>query len=97
LLEDYGQRVQYSVFECRLDEQTLGELVHKLKPFAAENEDSIRVYRICQACLKKVIYSENRFPMCHCDPEQSEGEAISLFITPSLLRGLAPRNDNLFS
>gem|GEM_PF-5960775 len=24
------------------------------------------------------IYSENRFPMCHCDPERSEGEAISL-------------------
>ena len=55
LLEDYGQRVQYSVFECRLDEQTFQQLVHKLKPFAAGNEDSIRVYRICQACLKKVI------------------------------------------
>ena len=54
ILKDYGKRVQYSVFECRLDEKTLNKLLGKLKPFAKGN-DSIRVYQICEACLKKVI------------------------------------------
>lgn len=54
ILEDYGKRVQYSVFECRLDDKTLSKLLAKLKPFAKGN-DSIRVYQICEACLKKVI------------------------------------------
>lgn len=58
LLEDYGQRVQYSVFECRLDEKTLDKLLGKLKPFANSN-DSIRIYEICEACLKKVILLGN--------------------------------------
>lgn len=54
ILEDYGKRVQYSVFECRLDEKTLAELIDKLKPFPERN-DSIRVYQICEACLRRVI------------------------------------------
>ena len=29
----------------------------------------------------KEVYFENRFPMCHCDPERSEGEAISLSLS----------------
>ena len=29
----------------------------------------------------KEVCSENRFPMCHCDPERSEGEAISLSLS----------------
>ncbi len=54
LLEDYGRRVQYSVFECRLKDKTLDEMVGKLKPFG-EGGDSIRIYQICGSCLKKVI------------------------------------------
>ncbi len=54
LLEDYGQRVQYSVFECRLEDRTLDEMLGKLKPFG-EGSDSIRVYQICENCLKKVV------------------------------------------
>lgn len=53
-LEDYGKRVQYSVFECRLNEKTLAQLLDKLKPFPERN-DSIRVYQICEACLRRVI------------------------------------------
>jgi len=54
LLADYGKRVQYSVFECHLDASTLEKLVDQLKPFA-EGNDSIRVYQICDACLKKAV------------------------------------------
>ena len=38
LLADYGRRVQYSVFECRLDAKRLEKLVEKLKPFAEGND-----------------------------------------------------------
>jgi len=54
LLEDYGCRVQFSVFECRLKGNTLDELLDKLKPFAGST-DSIRIYQICEDCLKKVV------------------------------------------
>jgi CRISPR-associated protein Cas2 len=54
LLADYGKRVQYSVFECRLDVKTLEKLIARLKPFA-EGNDSIRMYQICDACLKKAV------------------------------------------
>jgi CRISPR-associated protein Cas2 len=54
ILEDYGKRVQYSVFECKLDDKTFTELLDKLKPFANGN-DSIRVYQLCESCLKRVI------------------------------------------
>ena len=54
LLMDYGKRVQYSVFECRVDEKTLDKIIASLKPFA-EGNDSIRFYPICGACLKNVV------------------------------------------
>jgi len=54
LLEDHGQRVQYSVFECRIDKRTLDRLLIKLRPFTDESE-SIRVYQMCGSCLKKII------------------------------------------
>jgi CRISPR-associated protein Cas2 len=54
ILADYGSRVQYSVFEFLIDGKTLDELVERLKPFP-EGGDSIRVYQICEGCLKKAI------------------------------------------
>jgi CRISPR-associated protein Cas2 len=54
LLADYGKRVQYSVFECRLDAKTLEKLIDQLEPFV-EGNDSIRVYQICESCLKKAV------------------------------------------
>ncbi|RCV63649.1 CRISPR-associated protein Cas2 [Methanophagales archaeon] len=54
VLADYGKRVQYSVFECRVDAKTLEKIITLLKPFA-EGNDSIRVYQLCNACVKKVV------------------------------------------
>ena len=54
VLADYGRRVQYSVFECRVDAKTLKKIIAMLTPFAKGN-DSIRVYQLCDACLKKVV------------------------------------------
>lgn len=53
-LKDYGKRVQYSVFECLLNEEKIKELEKAILPFFNQDEDSIRIYGLCQACSKNV-------------------------------------------
>lgn len=55
ILEGYGTRIQYSVFECRLDEQKYKELYGKLaKQTQNMTEGSIRFYTICGRCEGKI-------------------------------------------
>jgi CRISPR-associated protein Cas2 len=42
----YGQRVQNSVFECRVNETQFEQLVHRLRRIINEDEDSLRIYRL---------------------------------------------------
>ncbi|MEA3386550.1 MAG: CRISPR-associated endonuclease Cas2 [Thermodesulfobacteriota bacterium] len=49
-LLDFGDRVQYSVFEAKLDKKLLDKLVQKLIEIIEESEDSIRIYPLCAAC-----------------------------------------------
>ncbi len=51
-LENYGKRVQYSVFECELTESKLKKLYAKLLKLCAE-EGNIRIYMICENCRRK--------------------------------------------
>lgn len=44
--ERYGQRVQYSVFECRLDAILLQRLVSDLHAQIHPARDSVRIYRL---------------------------------------------------
>jgi len=53
LLKDYGQRVQYSVFECMLRPEDLKRLRQRLKPLLTPEEDDVRFYRLCETCLRK--------------------------------------------
>lgn len=50
VLETYGERVQKSVFDCRLNEQRLLELQDALRAVVDESEDSVRYYRLCTRC-----------------------------------------------
>ena len=52
-LENYGTRVQYSVFECNLQEDKLKEMCKILLSIIKDQEDSLRIYRLCDSCLKK--------------------------------------------
>ncbi len=54
LLEGYGKRVQYSVFECYLESRKLTELKKRLKPYFKEDEDSIRFYGMTQQSLPHI-------------------------------------------
>ncbi|GAB4520274.1 MAG: hypothetical protein Kow0047_31510 [Anaerolineae bacterium] len=54
-LEGYGQRVQYSVFECELRPSDLRKLKERLERLIEPDEDDIRFYTLCESCLDKVI------------------------------------------
>lgn len=53
-LEDYGARVQYSVFEVNLESKQVDKMRARLKKLIEESEDSVRFYTLCQACFKQV-------------------------------------------
>jgi len=53
-LLDYGDRVQYSVFECNLTHTQVLKLVKELKAIVNEGEDSLRIYRFCADCKQLV-------------------------------------------
>ena len=56
ILEGYGIRIQYSVFECRLTEKKYKELFGKLlELMAGAKEGSIRFYSICGNCEDKIL------------------------------------------
>lgn len=52
-LENYGTRVQESVFECPITDKEVEGLVTRLKRELASPENgSIRFYRLCADCMK---------------------------------------------
>ncbi len=53
LLEGYGKRVQYSVFECYLSLAKLKELQAKLLRFFKSDEDNIRFYFLSPSSLNQ--------------------------------------------
>jgi CRISPR-associated protein Cas2 len=53
-LKDFGRRVQYSVFECNLDERGLEELLGRLEFEIDRATDSCRLYRLCEGCVGEV-------------------------------------------
>lgn len=55
ILADYGDRVQYSVFELLLRKaEQLTEMERRLSRVVDTKEDSIRIYSLCASCLKRV-------------------------------------------
>lgn len=54
LLEGYGRRVQYSVFECVLSGVQYKELQQRLKKRVKASEDSVRFYPLSSPCLAQV-------------------------------------------
>ena len=53
-LLDFGDRVQYSVFECNLDGNLLDEMIARIEKTVDQDEDSVRVYALCAACERVI-------------------------------------------
>ncbi len=54
LMEGYGVRVQYSVFECILPINVFNKMIEKLEKVVDKTEDSVRIYRFCETCKKNI-------------------------------------------
>jgi CRISPR-associated protein Cas2 len=53
LLEGYGVRVNYSLFEVKITKTNLKKLLLKLLDIVDKKEDSVRFYHICKNCEEK--------------------------------------------
>jgi len=54
ILKDFGDRVQLSVFEARLEAGDLECLKRRLAGQVNPEEDSLRFYPLCAACVPRV-------------------------------------------
>lgn len=56
VLEGWGERVQYSVFECRLRAADVAKLGARLKTvLRTKANGSVRMYRVCDRCAAKSV------------------------------------------
>lgn len=55
ICEDYGVRVQYSIFECRLEETEFAGFWAKLVAVINKREDRIVAYKIDARCAKETL------------------------------------------
>ena len=62
LCENYGQRVQYSVFECLLDPVQWSELKFELEKAIDGQKDSLRYYFLGANWQKRVGHSGAKLP-----------------------------------
>lgn len=55
MLQNYGYRVQFSVFECDVKKQEFAELQARLEELIdPEADDSVRYYELCASCQRKI-------------------------------------------
>lgn len=55
ILEDFGDRVQYSVFEMEIERsEQLDEMQGRLNRVIDPASDSVRIYFLCQGCRTKI-------------------------------------------
>jgi len=62
LLDTYGNRVNYSVFEIELSEAKREALLHEieLRKLLNKKYDSLRFYHLCENCVPKSFDVANR-------------------------------------
>ena len=53
--EDYGLRVEYSVFECDLTVELFMHMWSRLCDIIDEDDDSLLAYRICGSCVQNIV------------------------------------------
>jgi len=53
-LLNYGTPVQYSVFECLVDDVELARMKKQVKRILRPRLDHVRYYYLCAACVKRI-------------------------------------------
>jgi CRISPR-associated protein Cas2 len=54
ILKDFGERVQYSVFEANLRPEQLIQLITRMTLLLHPEEDDMRLYPLCAACASTI-------------------------------------------
>ncbi len=52
--EDFGIRVEYSIFECDLSVEVFQRFWTRISEIAEPDEDKLLAYRICGSCVSKI-------------------------------------------
>ncbi len=53
-LKNFGTAVQRSVFELDLEHREVEEMMRQVEKLVEPEEDTVRLYRLCAACLSEV-------------------------------------------
>jgi CRISPR-associated protein Cas2 len=55
VLKKFGERIQFSVFECDLTKEQLLRMQHVLERIIKEDDqDSVHFYHLCDSCQRKI-------------------------------------------
>jgi len=54
ICEDYGLRVQYSVFECRLETHLFDQFWNELLATIDSATDRLVAYKVCGTCAREI-------------------------------------------
>jgi len=68
LCKAHGQRVQKSVFECKVDDMQLERFLFALRNVIHEDEDSLRIYRLREPYEKYMQELGKKLPYTLRDP-----------------------------
>lgn len=60
ILEKYGIRINYSVFECMLSDSDLIRIQEEISEWIDPKEDMIIYYQLCVNCFTKIQYQPTR-------------------------------------
>ncbi|MDA8137823.1 MAG: CRISPR-associated endonuclease Cas2 [Desulfobacteraceae bacterium] len=53
-IKDFGNRVQYSVFECLMGAKEFAKMTGRIAEIIDHEEDSVRIYKLCAECEGKL-------------------------------------------
>jgi CRISPR-associated protein Cas2 len=56
ILEEYGVRVNKSVFECTLSSRQKEDMFAKIEPWVDPESDNILCYPLCKSCIDRASY-----------------------------------------
>lgn len=59
-LLDFGSPVQYSVFECLVDQTELKKMQKMIAKTISKRRDHVRIYTLCAACKGKTWVSSGQ-------------------------------------
>ncbi len=54
-MENFGRRVQLSVFECRLNQRELREMRTRIGRLICEGEDRVHYFRLCAKDRRRIL------------------------------------------